>query len=148
MILITVTVTLQSLFRFDRGLRDELAIAGQQFQLAKQLRADIHRAESATLLPNESAATSLRLETLGGRVEYDGERGRLIRHVYRADERIHQEVFYLAAKTEYAFRKLSDSPPRIRLELRTQTGRIPQAADAVDLNFIDGTLALHRRLDR
>jgi len=146
-VLVAVAVTLQSLYRVDRDLRDAVASSGQRFQIAKQFRADVHLADSMTLLPDQATATTLRLDRPGGKVEYRLDGQRIIRQAFEMDRLVHQEVFTFGRQTRFAWRSVATQPARVSLEIRTTMGRLPQAQDAVRQQIIDATLALHRRPD-
>jgi hypothetical protein len=102
--LTTVSLTLHSLYRIDRRMRDDLEFAHELSRLARQLRTDAHEAAKATLARESPPSRETRRDipaTLtvslrdGRTIEYAIESSSLARRVRRGDALLHRESYFL-----------------------------------------------------
>ena len=100
-VLLLGTQLLHTLLRADRGLFRWGTVARQLSALESQFRADVQRASAATwsaVPPNTPGEGTLALTLPASqRVEYQVERGRLIRRLVQAERGPQQQVYWLPA---------------------------------------------------
>jgi hypothetical protein len=100
-VLLLGTQLLHTLLRADRGLFRWGTVARQLTALESQFRADVQRASAATWSaapPNTPGEGTLALTLPASqRVEYQVERGRLIRRLVQAEGGPQQQVYWLPA---------------------------------------------------
>jgi prepilin-type N-terminal cleavage/methylation domain-containing protein len=138
-----VALTLHSLLRVNNHIREELPNSASLLRLSLQVRNDAH---SATSFATETAPAGGQLARfqLGSDafVTYQATNGGIVRRASRGQQQVHQELFRLNGKSNAEWTR-DDSTHLVTLQLKTHTGRIPQAIDSTLIHTIQAALSLN-----
>ena len=138
-VLTAVAVSMQTMYRADRQLKDNAAYGQVVPRLSLQLRTDVHAASEAVVVnaPRAAAGVVLTLATSGELIEYQSEAGRVIRTRRRDQEELGREVFSLGKDATLQWRTVEAPTPMVELEIVRAMGKI----DAADSRQVDRVVA-------
>jgi prepilin-type N-terminal cleavage/methylation domain-containing protein len=148
MLMTAAAVALQTMYRVDRQLKDNMAYGQVSPRLSLQLRIDVHSATDITMLegPNETDGLSLTLATTGERIEYRSEVGRIVRTRRLEEKVLGREVYYLGKTATFRWTKTSHPSPRVELEIVRLMGKI-DSADARQVDRVVAAIGIRNRYE-
>jgi len=135
MVMTAVAVAMQTMYRVDRQLKNNMAYGQVSPRLSLQLRTDVHGASDVAVLDGANAAGGILLTTAttGEVIEYRSEVGRIVR-TWRSDgKELGREVYYLGKTTTFRWHITSLPSPMVELEIVRKMGKI-EAADSLQVD--------------
>jgi type II secretory pathway component PulJ len=128
LLLTSTAIALNSLFRVDRQLRNDLATGTVLSRLSLQLRDDAHRAIDVVLKDGEASSRGVVLRMNDGHtIEYVSGSGRLVRLVKQEAAVSHREIFQMTREAQLDW-QLSTLHDRLLITLRIESpGAGPRA---------------------
>lgn len=144
-ILVSTAVTISSLQRLNRKLRDDIPANARVSRLALQFRTDVHSAREMTLEKNALGRSVLRLTVEPDRVmEYRTEQGQISRVARGGPQPEHQETFQLPHGSQVELSMEEDSKSLVSLTIRRPAGKIVGATDDLQTTTILATAGWNR----
>ena len=146
MVMTAAAVALQTMYRVDRQMKDNMAYEQVSPRMSLQLRSDVHSANDVTMLegPNETDGLSLLLATTGETIEYRSEVGRIVRTRRREEKVLGREVYYLGKTATFRWTKTSLPSPQVELEIVRVMGKI-DSADARQVDRVVAAIGIRTR---
>ncbi len=139
MVMTAAAVAMQTMYRVDRQLKDNIAYGQVMPRLSLQLRTDVHAATDVSLLigPNGADGLSLTLAASDEVVEYHSEARRIVRTWRRDGKELGREVYYLGKTATFRWQTTSVPAPMVELEIVRVRGKI----DSADSRQVDRVVA-------